>query len=99
MRWIFRLVVLGLAGYGAYRLYELLQPRAAELRDTAGSQMHQVADTARGAVDDVREDLRSATQQLKDDVGPVVDEAARAARTTADQATAGSTSPPVPSTP
>jgi hypothetical protein len=76
MRWMIRLVILGLAGYGAYRLYELLQPRAAELQRTAESQMHQVAGTARSAAENVRAD-----------VTPVMDEAQHAAHVVADAAT------------
>jgi hypothetical protein len=56
MRWMFRFVILGLAGFGAYKLYELLQPKAAQVRDQAS----QAADTAQTIAGDVRDDLRDA---------------------------------------
>ncbi len=75
MRWMFRLVILGLAAVGAQRLYELARPRVEEMRGQAGSRLHEVADTAKSAAEDVRQDLKSASQQVKDDLAPPVEEA------------------------
>jgi hypothetical protein len=86
MRWMLRFVILGLAGYGAYRLYELLQPRVADMRSTAETSAHRAADTARSAADDLRDDLRAASRQLQDDVSPVVDQVKETAQATVDDA-------------
>jgi hypothetical protein len=82
-----RFAILGLAGFGAYRLYELLQPRVADARDHATDQFQHVAETARGAADDVRDDLRTAGQQIKEDLVPPVEEAREAARESAERVT------------
>jgi hypothetical protein len=87
---MFRFAILGLAAFGAYRLYELLQPRVADARDHATDQFQHVADTARTAADDVRDDLRTAGQQLKEDLAPPVEEARQAARESAERVTGSS---------
>jgi hypothetical protein len=83
---MFKLAVLGLAAFGAYRLYELLRPRAGEMREQAGSQLQQVADTARVAASEVRDDLETASQQLKDDLTPPARVAKEAVEDTVDTA-------------
>jgi hypothetical protein len=61
---MFRFVILGLAGFGAYKLYEMLQPKAAQ----ANQQFAQATDTARVVAEDVKQDVREATNTVAGDV-------------------------------
>jgi hypothetical protein len=99
---MFRFVILGLAGFGAYRLYEMLQPRVSDARDHAADQFQHVTEAARGAAEDVRDDLRTAGQQIKEDLAPPVEEARQAARESAERVTGAPSSVgsgPVPASP
>ena len=83
-----KLVVLALAGYGAYCLYEQFAPRADRVDDEAGNQLRQVADSTRAAASSVGDDVEQAAQQVRDDVGPAAEQAKQAAQTTAETARA-----------
>jgi hypothetical protein len=75
MRFLIRLVVLGLAAVGAKSLYDQFAPKAAELKGPAGN----VLDTAKSAARDV-------SQHAKDAAGEVADDARRKAADVRDQA-------------
>jgi hypothetical protein len=75
MRFLIRLVVLGLAAVGAKSLYDQFAPKAAELKGPAGN----VLDTAKTAARDV-------TQHAKDAAGEVADDARKKAADVRDQA-------------
>jgi hypothetical protein len=61
---MFRFVILGLAGFGAYKLYELLQPKATQ----ANQQLTHATDTARTVAEDVKQDVRDAGNTVAQDV-------------------------------
>ena len=63
MRFLFRLVVLGLAAVGAKSLYDRFAPKAAELKQP----MSGVLDTAKEAARDVSGHAKEAASQVVDD--------------------------------
>jgi hypothetical protein len=64
MRWIRKTAVLGLAAYGAYELYELVRPRAEQLRTNAVPPIGQAVDNARFAATQIEEDITSAKDNV-----------------------------------
>lgn len=66
MRWTRKIVIVGLAAFGAQRLFELVRPRVDRATDRATPHLHDAADRARGAADDVTSDVADARQVLKD---------------------------------
>jgi len=82
MRFLIRLVVLGLAAVGAKSLYDQFAPKAAELKGPAGN----VLDTAKSAARDV-------TQHAKDAAGEVADDARKKAADVRDQASTAADQP------
>jgi hypothetical protein len=74
VRWIRKTAVLGLAAYGAYQLYELVRPRAVQLRTNAVPPLEQAVDTAKVAAGQVRDDITSAKDDIVDDVKTAVDD-------------------------
>jgi hypothetical protein len=83
-----KLVVLALAGYGAYCLYEQFAPRGDRVDDETGNQLRQVADTTRAAAANVRDDVDQAAPHGQDDVGPAAEQAKQAAQSTTETARA-----------
>ncbi len=65
-RLIRKAVVLGLAGYGAYRLAELVRSRVSPVKDRTATHLHDAADRARGAADDIVSDAADASHVAKD---------------------------------
>ena len=63
MRFLFRLVVLGLAAVGAKSLYDRFAPKAAELKQPISG----VLDTAKEAARDVSGHAKEAASQVVDD--------------------------------
>ena len=63
MRFLFRLVVLGLAAVGAKSLYDRFAPKAAQLKQP----MSGVLDTAKEAARDVSGHAKEAASQVVDD--------------------------------
>ena len=74
VRWIRKTAVLGLAAYGAYQLYELVRPRAVQLRTNAVPPLGQAVDSAKGAAVQVKDDITSAKDDVVDDVKTAVDD-------------------------
>jgi len=62
MRFLLKLVVLGLAGLGAYRLWELLEPRVSVARQRAAD----ARDTLEPAIRDAADTLQTATKEAAD---------------------------------
>ncbi len=65
-RLIRKTVVLGLAGYGAYRLAGLVQARVRPVKDRTAGHLHDAADLARVAADDIVSDAVDARLVAKD---------------------------------
>ncbi len=74
VRWIRKTAVLGLAAYGAYSLYELVRPRAEQLRTGAVPPIGQAVDSAKVAAVQVKDDITSAKDDVIDDVKTAVDD-------------------------
>ena len=82
MRLLFRLGILGLAGFGAKTLYEKYSPRAAELgtradqaKTVAGNFATKVGHTARGASHDFADrasEMEDHVETAADQLGDVV---------------------------
>jgi hypothetical protein len=73
MRFLFRLVVLGLAAFGAKSLYDKFAPKAADLRepvsgvlDSAKEAARGVSETAKGAASQVVEDSKQRAGDVRD---------------------------------
>jgi uncharacterized protein YjbJ (UPF0337 family) len=73
MRFLFRLVVLGLAAFGAKSLYDKFAPKAADLRepvsgvlDSAKEAARGVSETAKGAASQVVEDAKQRAEDVRD---------------------------------
>jgi hypothetical protein len=73
MRFLIRLVVLGLAAVGAKSLYDKFAPKAADLRepvggvlDTAKEAARGVSETAKGAAAQVAEDAKQRAADVRD---------------------------------
>jgi len=64
--------ILGLAAFGAYRVYELVRPKAEQLAGSAGPQLSGAMDTVSSTAAKVKDDVTSArddvVSDLKDDV-------------------------------
>lgn len=68
MRVLIKLAILGLAAFGAQRLYKELRPRVDELRGRTGSDLRDVVGTVKSAAENVRQDVTIAAMQVRDDV-------------------------------
>jgi ElaB/YqjD/DUF883 family membrane-anchored ribosome-binding protein len=79
VRTLIRLVVLGLAAYGAKTLYDQLAPRKDELRQSGA----QLFDRTAGAAREMGDKLSGATQSI---VGTAQEQAAEMKNTAAEQA-------------
>jgi hypothetical protein len=73
MRFLFRLVVLGLAAVGAKTLYDKFAPKAADLREpvsgvlgSAKDAARGVSETAKGAASQVVEDAKQRAEDVRD---------------------------------
>jgi hypothetical protein len=86
VRWIRKTAVLGLAAYGAYQLYELVRPRAEQLRTNAIPPIGQAVDSARDAAAQVKDDITSAKDDVTDDVKIAVDDQGELLKTAAHEA-------------
>jgi hypothetical protein len=64
IRLIRKTVILGLAAFGAYSLYEMLRPKAEQLASSTSRELPRAIDDAGGVATKVKEDVASA----KDDV-------------------------------
>jgi hypothetical protein len=65
-------VILGLAAVGAYRLYELAQGQAGQLRASAGPPVNDAIDTMKTAATKVKDDLTEAQADVVDDLQTAV---------------------------
>ena len=72
MRFLLRLVVLGLAAFGAKSLYDKFAPKAADLRepvsgvlDSAKEAARGVSETAKGAASQVVEDAKQRAEDVR----------------------------------
>jgi ElaB/YqjD/DUF883 family membrane-anchored ribosome-binding protein len=100
MRFLFRLVVLGLAAFGAKSLYDKFAPKAADLRepvsgvlDSAKEAARGVSETAKGAASQVVEDAKQRAADVRDQAQEVANAAASDdAPTAATSATASTSS-------
>jgi hypothetical protein len=79
MRFITKLVILGLAAIGAYRLYELAQGRAGQLRESAGPPVGDAIDTMKTTATKVKDDLAEAQADVVDDLQAAVRRTEKAA--------------------
>jgi hypothetical protein len=82
MRFLLRLVVLGLAAVGAKALYDQFAPKAAELKGPAGdvlgsakSAARDVSQHAKDAAGEVAEDARKKAADVKDQAAAAADKA------------------------
>jgi len=73
-RLIRKTVVLALAGYGAYRLAELVRSRMSPVKDRTATPLHDAADRARSAADDIASDAADARHVAKDAAQDVTSE-------------------------
>jgi hypothetical protein len=63
-RLVRKTVILGLAAFGAYSIYEMVRPKAEQLASSAGNQLPGAIDDAADTASKVRDDVAEA----KDDV-------------------------------
>jgi len=82
MRFLFRLVVLGLAAVGAKALYDQFAPKAADLRGPAGDVLGSaksaavgVSQHAKDAAAEVADDARKRAADVKDQAAAAADKA------------------------
>jgi hypothetical protein len=68
MRWIRKLIVVGLAAFGAYRLYELARTRA----QIAAPPVNDALDTVRETAVKVRDDVADAQSDIVDELKPAL---------------------------
>lgn len=71
MRWLTKMTILGLAGYGAARLYQRVEPRIATItsrRDSIRSAAGRVAGKVESSVRDVADETRDATRDVSRDL-------------------------------
>lgn len=68
MRWIRKLVVVGLAAFGAYRIYELARTRA----QIAAPPVSDAVDTIKATAGKVKDDLSDAHTDLVDELRPAI---------------------------
>lgn len=66
MRWIRKIVVVGLAVFGALRLFELVRQRVAPVKDRATPHLHDAADQVTGAAHDLVGDVTHARHVVED---------------------------------
>lgn len=66
MRFMFRLIVLGFAGFGMYRAWELLGPKVSEVRDRATGARDRIEPAIREAADTLQTATRDAAEELAD---------------------------------
>jgi hypothetical protein len=108
MRWIRKAVILGLAALGAQRLYELLRPRATQLKERVTPPVEQAIGIARETTAEVTDAVRGTAGGVKEtatDVAQSVADAAAREREQAERigdevrAAAGSGTPPAPMRP
>ena len=67
-------VILGLAAFGAYRVYELVRPKAEQLAGSAGPQLSSTIDTVSATAAKVKDDVTSARDDVVSDLKDAVDE-------------------------
>jgi hypothetical protein len=82
MRFMFRLIVLGLAGLGMLKAWEMLGPRVSEIRDRASGARDRMEPAIRDAADTLQTATRDAAEQLSErpsDAGQVAPDAFGAA--------------------
>ncbi len=72
MRWIRKLVILSLAGFGTYRLYELATAKADQVRTDAGPPVGSAIETAKTTVARVKEDLVVGKSDIAEDLHAAV---------------------------
>jgi hypothetical protein len=68
MRWIRKALILGLAGVGAYHLFELVQARAKGVQASAGPPVNDAIDTVRSAAARVKDDLTTAQTEAAEEL-------------------------------
>jgi hypothetical protein len=68
MRWIRKLIIVGLAAFGAYRIYELARTRA----HIAAPPLNDALDTIKETAGKVKTDLSDAQTDIVDDLKPAV---------------------------
>lgn len=66
--------ILGLAAFGAYRVFELVRPRAEQLLGNAGPQLSGTLDRVSTTATKVKDDVTSARDDLKDDLAAARDD-------------------------
>ena len=81
MRWIRKIVVVGLALFGARRLFEAVRLRVAPVKDRATPHLHDAADHVTGAAHDLVDDVaharhvvENAAQDVLTDLGDAAHE-------------------------
>lgn len=68
MRWIRKTVVIGLAAFGVYRIYELVRARV----QIATPPVNEALDTVRTTAAKVRDDLAEAQTDIVDELKPAI---------------------------
>ena len=78
MRFLFRLVVLGLAAFGAKSLYDKFAPKAAGLREPVGGVLDSAKEAARGVSETAKGAASQVVADAKQRAGDVRDQAQEA---------------------
>ncbi len=73
-RFVRKTVILGLAAFGAYSIYQLVRPKAEQLASTTGSQVGDTIDTMSSVATKVKDDVASAKDDVVSDLRQGVDE-------------------------
>jgi hypothetical protein len=76
MRFLVKLVVLGFAGLGMYRAWELVGPKVSEARQRASGARERIEPAIREAADTLQTATKDAAEELADGTRGVVDEIA-----------------------
>jgi hypothetical protein len=73
-RLVRKTVILGLAAFGAYSLYEMLRPKAEQLASSTSTQLPGAIDDASGTAAKVKDDVMSAKDDVVSDLKAGIDQ-------------------------
>jgi hypothetical protein len=66
MRFAIRLIVLGFAGFGIYKTWEMLEPKVSEVRERAVGARDKIEPAIREAADTLQSATKDAAEELAD---------------------------------
>ncbi len=79
MRWLVKIGTLGLAAFGAQRLYEIVKPRVETIRDQTEPKIHDAVRAVKDTAENLRGDVSEASSNLREDLHPAVEQLKRSA--------------------